>query len=866
MYFGNHYNMLCYSVTSGLLSPCHGVPERVGDTSIVAAPSSYVQSPVRERGPVITASWRRVGHSSDSGGSSGDSSDSSATSTDSGGDPPRVSVHTTPVIVPSVVISNVDYVSQDCEHGKYPWRSGSKSAMEHDDDSSSEEKKCPIEQYDEQSMSDTEVIKAQRHILQGNRVSYPWRTHYHDSDSDVSLSSLSDTNMAAIFSSPTSHHGTEESMKTINVAKTIPLHESLVSALALDGVAAPNTMEQLAMQQYPYVGYSPKELAESLQISAIKSGLDNFNSTDPNMDIDLRGVPIENVQEMVEDLDRRLDRVAAQEPALAHTQRHMNSKAIPVRSDEMYVATTNHENTEIFVDGPLISNETIYINTSQPMSAEALAAIKQRLFGNPPLEEKTHQRIYDLTSPITSPLMQPITQSEIISPRLHRKVHFADPVEHSVIEIPPNWSRRRLHRQEQRGIAADVFSVTAAASEFQPVLTSPVITTMTLPDTKTSIVISPIQTSPPLESHSVKHAIQLRSQSASSKITLVPTVPPIRPPVQKAHIMRTLSPTYSNAPSAQLANRVNVPPTLTRITYSPMYSDNLKNNVLISNLASQRRNSSPSNPVTRFISPCRMIPSSTASKYLGYSLPIPKMSPELNFANRPQQGASPNINVSIMHKRADQIIPQRFEIMQREQPLSVQNMDAPSVAITYSTPPTYEESMRNKSRQLLSEDAPSSVVGTPPPVQLRQLSPVYMNNFMDTLNSSQNVSLTSRNPPSPVYFTKPIATENQPAFASPSLMSGTNSPVVIRDVSSPVPLTSMPYAPQSRPQGYIRQISRHVTPVPTMIVPQHFPFPRQTTSPLANTAVNTKHHSIAQGNTRTKPTNINFIDLCLCLD
>ena len=855
----------CFYYSTSVLSPYSGIQDGVAETSIVAATTAQSPVPGRDPGKINTAPWRRVRSSSESGGSSGENSDSSATSTDSSDDPspvPFVTVHTTPVTVPCVVISNVNYADQDAGHRKYPWRTIPKNAMEHAEDSASQDypaqgKNSPCEQYDDHAASDSEVIAPQKRAAQNNRVSYPWRTNnVRDHDRSISPASISDAEIAAIFSTASSPQATEESMKTINVAKTLPLHESLVSALALDGVAAPNTREQLAVQQNPYVGYSPKELAESLQISAIKSGLDNFNSSDPNMDMYLRSVPIENVQEMVEDLDRRLDRVAAQEPTLSNTHRQTTTASKPVRSpipDQVYPSPNNHEKpAEIYVDGPLRGNETIYINTSQPMSAEALAAIKQRLFGNPPVEENTYQRIFDLTSPIMSPPMQPTTStSERVSPKCQRKVHFADPVEHSVIEIPPNWSRRRIRRQEQRDIAAAAAAAAnASTNDVHALITTPVITTA-ISDIQPSIIISPSPTQPPipLEPLSVKHVIQLKQQSASSKITLVPTVPPIRPPVQKSHVTRTLSPTYSNAPSVQSANCSNTPPSLTRITYTPINPENLKKNMFISNLAAQRRNSSPSNPVTRFIQPSRVIASPVVQTTPGYSSPIRGMTANINPVANLRQSGAPNINVSITHKRADQLIPTRFEMGQQERSSPVQTgsaniLSSQPIEISYSSPPTYEESMRSKSRQLHKEDAPSPVVGASPIHHQKQMSPVYVNNVMETLTPAPIASLTPRTPSSPVYFSTP---QSKPVFASPSPASGTNSPVVMRDGSSPVPLTSMPYAPQPPPQGYMRQISRHVSPIPTMSVAQHLPFPRQAPSPFVNTAVNTRHHSIAQG-------------------
>ena len=155
---------------------------------------------------------------------------------------------------------------------------------------------------------------------------------------------------------------------------------------------------------------------------------------------DIVDIPMPAVKEMVEDLNRRLEAIAAQQPQIAQppTAQELGLSYLNVRNRT--VSEEEDPEREIFID-------------TRPANV-ALESFKQKYLANSddPFSN-TYQKLYDVTSPVNSPTMHRKTYSPIdrASPnsRNQRRVHFADPPEQSVIEIEGR-SRRRKDRRKDR--------------------------------------------------------------------------------------------------------------------------------------------------------------------------------------------------------------------------------------------------------------------------------------------------------------------------------------------------------------------------------------------------------------------------------
>ena len=157
---------------------------------------------------------------------------------------------------------------------------------------------------------------------------------------------------------------------------------------------------------------------------------------------DLVDIPMPQVKEMINDLNRRLEAIAVQQPRIAE----------PPTAQELGLSFEGMKSLQQAQHQPTVSEEEkeIIIN-SKPMPDSTLESLKQRLFGTDITTSATFQKIYDVASPLTSPPHPSTTSSSSVerspSPRNARRVHFADPPASSVIEIEPRDSMKRRERK-----------------------------------------------------------------------------------------------------------------------------------------------------------------------------------------------------------------------------------------------------------------------------------------------------------------------------------------------------------------------------------------------------------------------------------
>ncbi len=165
---------------------------------------------------------------------------------------------------------------------------------------------------------------------------------------------------------------------------------------------------------------------------------------------DLVDIPMPQVKEMVADLNRRLEAIAAQQPEIAE----------PPTAQELglsFEASKDGQNVLSLNKVKRDDSEKEIIINSKPMPDSTLESLKQRLFGTDITTSATFQKIYDVTSPITSPpvrrKMFSISERSP-SPRSQRRVHFADPPAQSVIEIEPREPKLREKRKENEKVTS----------------------------------------------------------------------------------------------------------------------------------------------------------------------------------------------------------------------------------------------------------------------------------------------------------------------------------------------------------------------------------------------------------------------------
>ncbi|ELU13464.1 hypothetical protein CAPTEDRAFT_216189 [Capitella teleta] len=164
---------------------------------------------------------------------------------------------------------------------------------------------------------------------------------------------------------------------------------------------------------------------------------------------DLADIPMPAVKEMVADLNRRLEAIAAQHPKIANTpgQQHQELGLSFVDSRGMSTvkprygqgAYSREVGNEIFMGAPSLTKQDLDQLKQRLLSPgrEAFAVPSDRRLSPHSLSPAPGRRRFSLPGGSLSPR----------SSGAARKVHFAEPVESSVIEIEPRWPRRRFDPQ-----------------------------------------------------------------------------------------------------------------------------------------------------------------------------------------------------------------------------------------------------------------------------------------------------------------------------------------------------------------------------------------------------------------------------------
>ena len=181
------------------------------------------------------------------------------------------------------------------------------------------------------------------------------------------------------------------------------------------------------------------------------------------------------VKEMVEDLNRRLEAIAAQQPRIAQppTAQELGLSYIRQRRKELEQEQEEQESAEreIFIDMPPAPS------VGGAAALEAFA--HQGYFRNtspydappppPPGAATTnaYQKLYDIASPIHSPRGWLEAEARGPSPRNQRRVHFAEPPEQSVIEIEAR-SKRRGHRKDKDRLENELPALPSYSSHSLP--------------------------------------------------------------------------------------------------------------------------------------------------------------------------------------------------------------------------------------------------------------------------------------------------------------------------------------------------------------------------------------------------------------
>ena len=157
-----------------------------------------------------------------------------------------------------------------------------------------------------------------------------------------------------------------------------------------------------------------------------------FSASDP----DLVDIPMPAVKEMVADLNRRLESIAAQHPHLAELGQNYGQ---PTQNP----ASGSSSEKEIIINTP---------------PATDIDALKQRIFGAQGVDQANYQKLYDIKSPLSSPTAQRKIYVSADFGKGQRKVHFAEPIEASVHEIP-RQERREKRREMNRQLERELHSL-----------------------------------------------------------------------------------------------------------------------------------------------------------------------------------------------------------------------------------------------------------------------------------------------------------------------------------------------------------------------------------------------------------------------
>ncbi len=355
---------------------------------------------------------------------------------------------------------------------------------------------------------------------------------------------------------------------------------------------------------------------------------------------DLVDIPMPQVKEMINDLNRRLEAIAAQQPGIAQPPTPQELGLSFERMKDLQQQTRIQEAQQLeMLSGATNKSTTkeekeIFIN-SKPMPDSTLESLKQRLFGTDITTSATFQKIYDVTSPLTSPPPQrraaSATSEEERSPSprsASRRVHFADPPAQSVIEIEP---RNKLNRRDRK-LVREPLSLVSVSTSLTP----------------------------------KKDSVGIGSQISRPDNLTVPLTPQPQPSQKPS------SPLSETEVDSQIREEIYA-------KYSRLKSDIARETLL---------------------SPNRNPPSYVSSTVPGA---YPSASPQ-NFPQRASPQGGSGINVSIVHQKADHTSPSRqysFTLPQAQPghpshfryTISARKPSDP-VSFEYAFPPSYEESMR----------------------------------------------------------------------------------------------------------------------------------------------------------------------------
>lgn len=155
-------------------------------------------------------------------------------------------------------------------------------------------------------------------------------------------------------------------------------------------------------------------------------------------------IPMPAVKEMVEDLNRRLEAIAAQQPKIAQPPTAQELGISYIKQCRKELEEEEDPEKEIFID--------------MPPADISMDSYAHRYLGNTDgLATNNFQKLYDASSPGQSPTYHSTLsyrdssfQERGSSPRNQRRVHFADPPEQAVIEIESNTSNRSNRRRRRK--------------------------------------------------------------------------------------------------------------------------------------------------------------------------------------------------------------------------------------------------------------------------------------------------------------------------------------------------------------------------------------------------------------------------------
>lgn len=493
--------------------------------------------------------------------------------------------------------------------------------------------------------------------------------------------------------------------------------EPMKASLKLVGRRIENTMPGYSSDEAAYAGAFPtisEEQKTSTRTDYSTLGPEDiyFSASSP----DLVDIPMPAVKEMVADLNRRLEAIAAQHPKLAEMSAPEFGITFEKRANEggkdNSSSSSEEEMKEIFINSPPSDLDLI---KAKMLGLENYAAL---------------QRLYDSQSLSPS---KPDDFGSSLKPS--RRVHFADPPEQSVIEIEP---RHRRHRR--RPLSAEPTSLDLS-------------TPPTFPSTSYS---SPLTSEPALSSP------YLTSQ------------------------------TYGSSSISQ--------PSLAASSISqPSYS---------ASAISQPSFSAISQPVTGLYSQPM---DASVDQFASYQ-------PQQRLSTPTSQGG--NVNISITHRQGEQLGKQYTFTMPPGQPgqptrfhytISGKQPTDP-FALSYSIPPSYEESMRNRginTSQFRSRDdtfLPSTHFASPVPYQRSPTPESYnlqhIRSYSPSASPTRMMSPTDRGSPQTIqsksFKVLEATLQDQPDSGGNGPETGRPSPMRVEVLGHPREVMFLLFSPPSR--------------------------------------------------------------------